>query len=138
MYDVKTKVNDQSPHAFIEKVTSQKKKKQSLELLELMAKWTGFEPKMWGDSIIGYGAYTYHYESGNSGDWLVTGFSPRKANITVYVLPNLAESKDLLELLGKHKEGKSCIYINKLEDVNLDILEKIIKHAYEHPLVQGD
>lgn len=138
MYETKTKVNDQDPRAFIEKIDSEKKRLQSFELLALMTKWTGYEPKMWGDSIIGYGMYAYTNRSGHKGEWLVTGFSPRKASITVYVLPNLAESKDLLAKLGKHKEGKGCIYINKLEDVDLSILEQIVKQAYEHPLVQGE
>lgn len=138
MYELKTKENDSSPEAFISKVTPDKKREQAFELLTYMTQWTGYPPKMWGESIIGFGKYTYHYRSGHSGEWLVTGFSPRKVNLTVYILPNLDECLDLLEVLGKHKRGKGCIYINKLEDVDLSVLEKIVKKAYRHPLVIGD
>ncbi len=138
MYELKTKENDNNPKAFIEKVTHEKRRLQGLELLGLMEKWTGYPPRMWGESIIGYGSYHYHYKSGQEGDWLVTGFSPRKANLTIYILPNLDQCEALLNQLGKHKRGKGCIYINKLEDVQLDILEKIVKMAYNHPLVKGE
>ncbi|SDQ80387.1 protein of unknown function (DU1801) [Chryseobacterium soldanellicola] len=108
-------------------VEKDEKKADSFQLIELMSKWSGFEPKMWGPTIIGFGSYHYKYTSGHEGDMPLIGFSPRKAEFSLYVYSPTEESKPLLEDLGKFKMGKSCIYIKKLSDINVDILEKLCK-----------
>jgi hypothetical protein len=100
-------------------------------LLDLFAKVTGEEPKMWGDSIIGYGTYHYKYESGREGDFLITGFSPRKTKFSLYLMDGFTKHTDLLNELGKHKTSKACLYVNKLADINLDVLERLIGASVE-------
>ena len=87
---------------------------------------------MWGDSIVGFGNYHYKYKSGREGDWFLTGFSPRKQNLTLYIMAGFSGYDNLLKDLGKYKTGKSCLYINKLEDVNLDVLRELVKQSAEH------
>jgi len=94
-----------------------------------MSRVTGYAPKMWGPSIIGFGRYHYKYESGREGDWLMVGFSPRKANQVIYLMPGYLDLDDHLSRLGKHKIGKSCLYINKLADVDVSVLEEMVQHA---------
>lgn len=108
-------------------VESEQKKADSFQLVKLMSEWSGFEPKMWGPTIIGFGSYHYKYESGHEGDNLMIGFSPRKAEFSMYVYSPTEENKHLLDNLGKFKMGKSCIYVKKLSDINIDALEKICK-----------
>ncbi|KOS06042.1 hypothetical protein AM493_08315 [Flavobacterium akiainvivens] len=103
------------------------KKADSFKLIELMQSWTGFEPKMWGPTIIGFGSYHYKYASGHEGDAPMLGFSPRKAEFSLYVYSPVAGSEQLLDSLGKFKMGKACIYVKKLSDINIDVLEKICK-----------
>ncbi|NSX55782.1 DUF1801 domain-containing protein [Parasulfitobacter algicola] len=93
----------------------------------LFRKITGWQPKIWQGSILGYGQYRYQYESGRQGDFLATGFSPRNANLSIYIMPGYTDFPDLMMHLGKHKRGKACLYINKLADVDLDVLEQLIK-----------
>jgi hypothetical protein len=102
------------------------RRRDAATLLEMMTRVTGCPPRMWGPSIIGFGRYHYRYDSGREGDSMLTGFSPRTANLVVYVMPGYDDIADQLALLGKHKLGKSCLYINKLDDVDLDVLEQII------------
>ena len=100
----------------------------------MMRKITGEQPKMWGSSIIGFGDLHYKYASGREGDWFKCGFSPRKANISMYLMQcDISRAQDLLDQLGKHKTGKGCLYINKLADINKEILKIIIKESYENP-----
>jgi hypothetical protein len=106
---------------------SEKKKADSFQLIELMRKWSGFEPKMWGPTIIGFGSYHYKYASGHEGDAPMIGFSPRKAEFSLYVYSAVEESKPLLNELGKYKMGKACIYAKKLSDINIPILEKMCR-----------
>lgn len=108
-------------------VDNEQKKSESFQLIELMQKWSGFEPKMWGPSIIGFGSYHYKYASGHEGDAPLIAFSPRKAEFSLYVFSNTEEQNQLLETFGKFKMGKACIYVKKLSDINLDVLEKISK-----------
>jgi hypothetical protein len=108
-------------------VEKDEKKTDSFQLIELMSKWSGFKPKMWGPTIIGFGSYHYKYASGHEGDMPLIGFSPRKAEFSLYVYSPTEESKPLLEDLGKFKMGKACIYVKKLSDINIDILEKLCK-----------
>ena len=132
MAELKTKITKASVLDFIRTVPDERKRKDSLELLKLFKTITGETPKMWGESIIGFGQYHYKSErSTQEGDWLLTGFSPRKQNLTIYIMLGLAESDDLLKKLGKYKKsGGSCLYINKLEDVDTKVLGQIIKKSY--------
>lgn len=120
-------------NAFVDK---EQKKQDSFRLIELMREWSGFEPKMWGPTIIGFGKYHYKYASGHEGDAPLIGFSPRKAQFSLYVFAPGDDNKKLLNELGKYKMGKACIYFKKLSDLTLDILEKLsketIKYIKEH------
>ena len=131
MAELKTRKNDNNPHDFIQSVENEKRRKDALVLLDLIKDITGEEPKMWGGSIIGYGEYTYKYDSGRSGDWFLTGFSPRKQSLSVYIMPGFSRYQALLDKLGKYKTGKSCLYVNKLEDIDLDILKELISISVE-------
>jgi hypothetical protein len=110
-------------------VDNDQKKEDSFRLIELMREWSGFEPKMWGPTIIGFGSYHYKYASGHEGDAPLIGFSPRKAEFSLYVYSQTAESKSLLEKLGKFKMGKACIYAKKLSDINISTLEKLCQET---------
>lgn len=129
MAELKTKQNDADVHEFINSfANTEQKKKDSFELLKLMTDFTGFEPKMWGASIIGFGSYHYKSErSSQEGDWPLVGFSPRKTALSLYVYSGCAGQEELLQDLGKFKMGKSCIYVKKLSDINLDTLKKIMQ-----------
>lgn len=109
-------------HSFVDK---EEKKQDSFRLIELMREWSGFEPKMWGPTIIGFGSYHYKYASGHEGDAPLIGFSPRKAEFSLYVIDPGADNEKFLKKLGKYKMGKACIYFKKLDDLNLDVLEKM-------------
>ena len=100
-------------------------------LVDLFSKVTGFAPKMWGNSIVGFGQYHYRYATGREGDFLVTGFSPRKSNLSIYIMPGYGDFSDILQNLGKHKLGKSCLYVNQLADINLDVLAQLITAVLE-------
>lgn len=117
-------------------VESNQKKAESLQLVDLMRVWTGFEPKMWGPSIIGFGSYHYRYDSGHEGDMPLIGFSPRKAAFSLYVYSPTSESEKLLPQLGKFTMGKACIYVKKLSDIDIQILKQIcdasIAYLNEH------
>ncbi|MFD1928777.1 DUF1801 domain-containing protein [Sporosarcina siberiensis] len=130
MYEVLTKEHDGSVIEFIENVESPKKREDAYTLLELFTKITGFEAKMWGPSIIGFGSYHYKYATGHEGDAALVGFSPRKAKISLY-LTGGPERERILANLGKHTVGKSCVYVNKLADIDISVLEKLISHSIE-------
>lgn len=117
----KTKANTVDPHAFLATVDDPVKRADSEEVLAIMKRVTGEEPVMWGSSIIGFGSYHYRYESGREGDFFLTGFSPRKQNLTLYITPGFSAYEDLLAQLGKHKLGKSCLYIKKLADIDIGV-----------------
>jgi hypothetical protein len=97
-----------------------------------MKEVTGVEPKMWGSSIVGFGDYRYKYASGREGDWFLTGFSPRKQALTLYIFGGFENYDDLLGKLGKFKIGKGCLYVNKIEDINLDVLRELVAKSAEH------
>jgi len=128
---MKTTQNDRNVDAFINSITDIKKRRDCFTIMELMKKATGQDPKMWDDSIVGFGSYHYKYESGREGDWFIIGFSPRKQNITLYTVHGFVQYNKLLEALGKYKAGKSCLYINRLEDVNMSTLDNLIKKSVE-------
>ena len=132
MADLKTKKNDASVEAFLNAVEYDAKRADSFAILELMREVTGEEPAMWGGSIVGFGEYTYRYASGREGEWPLTGFSPRKQNLTLYIMPGFDEYESLLQDLGKYKTGKSCLYISKLADVDLEVLRKLVRQSVEH------
>jgi len=132
MADVKTKETDASVEAYLNQVEDEKKREESFQILELMREVTGEEPKMWGDSMVGFGSYHYRYESGREGDMFLAGFAPRKRNFSLYIMAGFEEYDDLLERLGKHKTGKSCLYVNKLADVDLQVLRELVRASVEH------
>jgi hypothetical protein len=129
----KTKETNVDVYDFINSfVDNEQKKQDSHKLIELMQKWSGFEPKMWGPTIIGFGNYHYKYASGHEGDAMLIGFSPRKAEFSLYILAPGNENKKLLDQLGNIKMGKACIYIKKLTDINIEILEKLSKETIRY------
>lgn len=129
MAELKTQKNKQSVKEFLNSVEDERKREDSWKIHELMKKITGEEPSMWGDSIVGFGAHRYRYATGREGDWFQVGFSPRKANLTLYLTTSVDDYETLLKRLGKHKTGKGCLYINKLSDVDLKTLEELVKAA---------
>lgn len=129
---LKTTPNDSSVEDFLNSVENDKRRQDGFEFLKLIEEVTGLEPKMWGDSIIGFGSYQYKYASGREGDWMLVGFSPRKKNTTLYILTGFEGYVDLMEKLGKHKTGKSCLYINKLDDVDQNVLKELVRQSVEH------
>lgn len=129
MAEIKTKPNDASVEAFINTVDNEAKRRDSFAILELMRKVTGEEPKMWGTSIVGFGKYHYKSASGQEGDWFTTGFSPRKQNISIYLMCGFDSFGDKMNKLGKYKTGKGCLYINKLSDIDISVLEEMVRIA---------
>ncbi len=131
MSELKTKKNNVSVPAFLKTIEDEQKRKDAKELVKIFKSATDMKPKMWGSSIIGFGSY--HYKSNRSsqeGDWPLTAFSPRKANISIYLMPGVSKYSKDLEKLSKHKVSKgSCLYIKRLEDVNLKVLERIVKKS---------
>jgi len=131
MGTIKTTVNDASVEDFINSVTDKTKVQDSFTLLELFKKITGEKPMMWGTSIIGFGQYHYKSErSRQEGDWPLFAFSPRRQSLTLYIMPRTGDYKELLKDLGKHKTSVSCLYINRLADVDMSVLERLIKKCY--------
>jgi hypothetical protein len=129
MAELKTRQNDQSVEKFLNGVADKKARQDCFTILEIMKQITKTEPKMWGSSIVGFGAYHYKYESGREGDWFLTGFSPRKQSLTLYIMAGFERYDELLQKLGKHKTGKSCLYIKSLDDINLATLKKLIQQS---------
>ena len=127
--ELKTKLNEASVEDFINAIEDESTRNDCRKIAELMQKATNTEPKMWGASIVGFGSYQYKYETGREGEWFPIGFSPRKQNLTLYASCGWEKFPDLLKSLGKHKLGKSCLYIKKLSDIDLEVLEKMIKEA---------
>jgi len=132
-YKNKTNETQQSVTEFINSyVENEQKKADSFRLIELMGNWSGFEPKMWGSTIIGFGSYHYKYESGHEGDMPMIAFSPRKAEFSLYVYSPTEANRHLLDGFGKYKIGKACIYVKKLSDIDLSVLEKMCKATIEY------
>ena len=131
MAENKTKPTEQSVEEFTGAIADPGRQADCRALWSLMEKLTGSQPKMWGASIVGFGEYRYKYASGREGDWFLAGFSPRKQNLTLYIMGYLEFYTDILENLGKHKHGKGCLYIKKLEDIDVTVLETLIKTSIE-------
>lgn len=132
MYELKTKLNDGNVVDFLNAIENNRRREDSFILLDLMSEITGEAPKMWGSSIIGFGQYHYKTKSGIESDWMNIGFSPRKQSLTLYIMNGYDQYDDLLSKLGKHKIGKSCLYINKLDDIDLEVLKSLIRDSFEY------
>jgi hypothetical protein len=131
MSDPKTQPTGQSVESFLESVPDERQRQDCREVIELMRAVTGAEPRMWGSSIVGFGSYRYRYASGREGDWPLTGFSPRKQNLTLYLSYGFDQNGDLLQRLGKHKVGKSCLYIKRLSDVDPAALRELLERSVD-------
>jgi hypothetical protein len=132
MAELKTKPTDEGVEAFLNSVENEQKRLDSLTIMQLMKRASGEEPQMWGSSIVGFGRYHYRYKSGREGEWFLTGFSPRKQNLTLYIMSGFELYEGLLDKLGKHKTGVGCLYIKKLEDVDITILEELVQRSVTH------
>ena len=128
----KTTETDNSVTEFINNFENEVKRKDSFRLIEIIKSITGYEPKMWGPSIIGFGSYHYKYASGREGDSPLAGFSPRKDSLVLYIATEFEKREELLSQLGKHKSSKSCVYTKKLDDIDITVLEKMIKNSMSH------
>jgi len=130
--ELKTKRNQKSVKKFLDSVENRRRREDAWAVKAMMEELTGEKAEMWGDSIVGFGSYHYKYASGREGDWFVTGFSPRKVSLTLYVMSGFSRYQELMAKLGKHKTGSSCLYINRLEDVDSKILRRLIKESVAH------
>ena len=129
MAELKTQKNEASVDDFLG-AADEKRRDDCYTLLHLIREVTGDEPSMWGDSIVGFGSYKYRHRSGQSGEWFLTGFSPRKRNLTIYIMPGFDRYADIMARLGKYKKSVSCLYVNKLADIDLDALRELVGQSY--------
>lgn len=132
MAELKTKVTDQSALDFLHSIADDQRHQNCVNILEVMRKATRAEPKMWGSSIVGFGQLRLRYASGRDLDWFLTGFSPRRQALTLYVVGGFPQFDNLLSELGKHKLGKGCLYIKRIEDIHLPTLQKLINQSVRH------
>lgn len=132
MAELKTKVTEQSVTEFLNGMADEKRRQDCFTILGIMKQATGVEPKMWGSSIVGLGQYHYKYASGREGDWFQVGFSPRKQNLTLYIVSGFDGYEAFLSKMGKHSMGKGCLYIKKLEDIDLPTLTELIEKSVTH------
>ena len=129
MSELKTKPTGQSVKDFLNKISDEERRADCFQVVKIMEEITGEKPKMWGPSIIGFGTYHYKYASGREGDWLLTGFSPRKKDLTLYIMMGFEKHGELMEKLGRHSVSKSCLYIKRLSDIHVPTLKKLIKES---------
>lgn len=127
MAELKTKPTQVSVEDFLNQISDEERRQDCFTVAKIMEEVTGSKPKMWGPSIVGFGSYHYKYASGREGDWMVTGFSPRKKDLTLYLMMGFEKHPELMKQLGKHSAGKSCLYIKRLSDIHLPTLKKLIK-----------
>jgi len=132
MAELKTKVHDGDVAAFIDAVADPEKRRDAQTVLAMMAKITRRPAKMWGSSIVGFGSYHYRYASGREGDMMITGFSPRKNALTLYIMPGFSRHAALMEKLGEYKTGKSCLYVKRLQDIDKKVLAQLIRASAAH------
>lgn len=132
MAELKTKKNDSDIIAFLNKIDNEEKKTDCFKLLELFEQLTNETPKMWGTSIVGFGSYHYKYDSGREGEWFLTGFSPRKQNLTIYIIAGFGDYDAIMQGLGKYKTGSSCLYTKKLSDIDLEKLKTLVEKSVAH------
>ena len=132
MTDPKTRPTDQDVEGFLDSIVDAQQRQDCRTLAALMREVTGAEPRMWGDSIVGFGSYHYRYATGREGDWLLTGFSPRKQNLTLYLMGGFQGYPELLAALGRHSTGQSCLYVKSLADVDMDRLRALVQASVAH------
>ena len=132
MSELKTKKNKASIKDFLDKIEDDKKRQDSYAIHKLMQDVTGDDGAMWGAAIVGYGSYHYQYASGQEGDWMATGFSPRKNALTIYIMSGFEKFDALMSKLGKFKTGKSCLYVKKLEDIDTVVLKELVQKSVNH------
>ena len=132
MAELKTQRNDGSVENFLNAIDDEQKRKDCYTVMKLMQQMTKSKPTMWGTSIVGFGSYHYKGKSGREGDWFIMGFSPRKQNLTLYLITGFERDAALMKKLGKCKTGKSCLYINTLDDIDLSVLKTLMKNSYEY------
>ncbi len=132
MAENKTRPTEQSVQIFIDSVEDERKREDCLTLVRLMQEVTGEEPRMWGETMVGFGSYHYRYASGREGDMFLAGFSPRKQNLTLYIMAGFEEYNALLSRLGKHKTGKACLYVKSLRNVDMDVLKEMVERSVRH------
>lgn len=137
MAENKTKATDASVSNFIDQVENETRRKDAHTIRKLMDEVTGLQPRMWGPTMVGYGDHHYKYESGREGDTFAVGFSPRKANLVLYISSDFPEFEALMGKLGKYKTSKACIYINKLADVDEQVLRELVKGSFNHQTEKG-
>jgi len=138
MTELKTQKTDASVDAFLQSVDDDNKRQDCYTVLEIMAKITGKPATMYGANMVGFGSYRYRYASGRSGEWFLTGFSPRKQNLVLYIMSGFSNAEKLMSQLGKHKTGKSCLYIRRLEDLDMVVLETLVTKSVEYMRGQYD
>ncbi|MFC1746905.1 DUF1801 domain-containing protein [Candidatus Neomarinimicrobiota bacterium] len=131
-YELKTRHDPADVESFLRSLENDTRRRDSITILHLMKEITGMEPEMWDSSIVGFGSYHYKYETGHEGDMPLIGFSPRKQAMTLYIIPGINQYDDLLARLDKHKRGKSCLYLNKLADVDVQVLEVLMRESFLH------
>ena len=129
MTQLKTQRNEASVEEYLNSLDDPRKRDDCFVLLQMMREVTGEEPAMWGGSIVGFGSYKYRYNSGRSGEWFITGFAPRKRDLTVYIMPGFDRYQDLMGRLGKHKTGVSCLYLNRLQTIDVPTLRELISRS---------
>jgi hypothetical protein len=132
MTELKTKKNTKSVDKFLKSVEDENKRKDCYSVIEIMRKITKSEPSMWGTSIVGFGSYHYKYASGHEGDMCITGFSPRKQSLTIYIMAGFKRYPELMKKLGKYKTGSSCLYIKKLSDIDIKVLKELVKESVKY------
>jgi len=132
MAEMKTRPTNASVDKFLNQVPDEARREDCFKIVKMMEEITGEKPRMWGPSIVGFGSYHYKYASGQEGDWPITGFSPRKQDLTLYIMPGFAEQSDLMTQLGKHRTGKSCLYIKRLDDVDGRVLSRLVRESVRH------
>ena len=127
MAELKTKQTGASVKEFLNQISDKERREDCFAIAKMMEEATGAKPKMWGPSIVGFGTFHYKYDSGREGDWVLTGFSPRKNNLTLYLMMGFEKHRELMEQLGKYKTAKSCLYIKRLDDIHVPTLKKLVK-----------
>lgn len=132
MAEMKTKKTEESVDTFLASIDDERKRSDAQAIRDLMREVTGEEPKMWGPSMVGFGHYHYKYDSGREGDWFLTGFSPRKQNLSLYIMAGFDRYDELMGRLGRHKTGKSCLYVKTLDDIDRDVLRELVASSVEH------
>ncbi len=132
MSEPKTRPTDASVDDYLDEIEDETRREDCRTLVRIMKKVTGARPRMWGPSIVGFGTYHYKYASGREGDWPLTGFSSRKRELTLYIMAGFSRYDELMAKLGKHKTGKSCLYVKRLADVDLKVLERLVTASVKH------